>query len=275
MNLHRITRLIMVNSNRTKILNSVKYPPVGRCIYCGDTSRLSREHILPFGLSGTAELPDASCERCRKITGQIEQIVLRGPMWAVRVYRRLKSRTKHEEAPRTYALTVIRGGQEAVVSLPPDEYPILLPFPVFPSPAFIDPEGYRDGIRVKGITTISFGTRPEEALKKLGADEVRISKDLKPVAFARMLAKIAYAWAAAEGQLDTLNGKSPVVPAILGETDDIGRWVGTLDRPSSSAAGALHELAIHQDTNRRMLIAEVRLFADSQAPSYGIILGRT
>jgi len=195
-------------------------------------------------------------------------------MWAVRVYRRLKSRTKHEEAPRTYPLTVVRGGQQVVVSLLPEEYPILLPFPVFPPPAFLNPDGYCNGIHIKGITTISFGPRPDETLKRLGADEIRIPRDLRPVAFARMLAKIAYAWAAAEGQLDAIDGESLVVPAILAKTDDIGRWVGTLDRPSSSASSALHELAIHRDASRGMLIAEVRLFADSQTPSYGIILGR-
>jgi len=100
-------------------------------------------------------------------------------MWAVRVYRRLKSRTKYKEAPRSYPLMVIHGGQEAVVSLPTEEYPILLPFPVFPPPAFLNPEGCRDGIHVKEITTISFGSRPEETLKKLGADEIRIDQDLK------------------------------------------------------------------------------------------------
>jgi hypothetical protein len=257
-----------------KILDKLKYSPVGHCIYCGDTSHLSCEHILPLGLSGTAELPEASCEGCRKITGQVEQIVLRGPMWPVRVYRGLKSRTKHKDAPRTYPLTIIRGGQEALVSLPPEEYPILLPFPVFTPPAILDPEGYSDGIRVKKVTTISFGPRPEEVLKKHGAEQIRISRDVKPVAFARMLAKIAYAWAVAERQIDAPNADSPVVSAILGKTDDIGRWVGTLDHPSSHTSNALHHLAIHRDASRGMLIAEVRLFADSQTPSYGIILGK-
>lgn len=220
----------MADSQEVYALNNRKYPPVGFCIYCRDTSGLSREHILPFGLSGTAELPKVSCERCRKITGQLEQIVLRGPMWAVRVYRRLNSRTKHREAPRAYPLTVIRGGEKLVVSVPPEEYPILLPFPVFPPPAFLDAEGHCSGIHVKGVTTISFGPRPDETLKRLRADEIQISQDIKPAAFARMLAKIGYAWAAAEGQLAAIDGVPLVVPAILGKTDDIGRWVGTLDR---------------------------------------------
>jgi hypothetical protein len=257
-----------------KILDNLKYPPVGHCIYCGETSQLSCEHILPFGLSGTAELPEASCEGCRKITGQVEQIVLRGPMWPVRVYRELKSRTKHKEAPKTYPLTIIRGAQEVLVSLLPKEYPILLPFPVFSPPAVLDPQGYREGIRVKGIATISFGPRPEEVLKKHRAEHIQIARDLKPVEFARMLAKIAYAWAVAERQIDALNGESCVVSAILGKTDDIGRWVGTLGQPSSHLSNTLHHLAIHRDENRGMLIAEVRLFADSQTPSYGIILGK-
>jgi hypothetical protein len=89
-----------------------------------------------------------------------------------------------------------------------------------------------------------------------------------------MLAKVAYAWAVAEHQIDALNGESPVVSAILGKTNDIGRWVGTLDHPSSHTGNTLHHLAIHRDSARGMLIAEVRLFADSQTPSYGIILGK-
>jgi hypothetical protein len=60
----------MRDSQNVNVLNNRKYHPIGHCIYCGGTSGLSREHILPFGLSGTAELPEASCERCRKITGQ-------------------------------------------------------------------------------------------------------------------------------------------------------------------------------------------------------------
>ena len=90
-----------------------------------------------------------------------------------------------------------------------------------------------------------------------------------------MIAKIGYATAFALGDLRRLEGPSPVIPSILGEEDDIiGRWVGTLTDPIRNYPGLLHRIEIHEDTKRRLLLAEVQLFSDSKTPSYGVILGR-
>lgn len=110
------------------------YDPVGFCIYCKSVDGLEREHVLPLGLGGIAVLPKASCRACAAITGEIEQVVMRGPMRAVRVYRALRSRTKHKDAPRTYALTIIKNGVEEKIDLAAEDYPILLHFPVFSEP---------------------------------------------------------------------------------------------------------------------------------------------
>jgi len=256
-----------------KRLNNVTYKPIGRCIYCGATTDLRKEHILPFGLSGTAVLPESTCGRCAQITGRVEQTVLRGPMWAVRVFRDLKSRTKHKDAPRTYPLTVLRGDHEEIVELPVEEYPILLHFPLFSPPALLEPEGYVSGIRVTDVATVSFGPRPEDVMKRLGVTTIRTSQKQESVAFARMLAKIAYAMAAAEDQLSSIKGHAPVLPAILGETDNIGRWVGTLTQPFRTYGGLLHRVLLHRNDEKGLLIGEVQLFSDSQTPSYGVILG--
>ena len=256
-----------------KHVDNVTYEPVDCCIYCGATTDLRKEHIFPFGLSGTAVLPKSTCGRCAKITGRVEQTILRGPMWAVRVFRDLKSRTKHKDAPKTYPLTVLREGHEEVVDLPVEEYPILLHFPLFSPPALLEPEGYVGGIRVTGVATISFGPRPEDVMKRLGVTTIQTSQKQKPVAFARMLAKIAYAMAAAEDRLSLIKGQAPVIPAILGETDDIGRWVGTLPQLVRAHNGLLHKVLFHRDDGKGLLIAEVQLFSDSQTPSYGVILG--
>ena len=153
-----------------KILNNTAYPPISRCIYYGEISDLRREHILPFGLSGSAVLPRSTCGKCAKITGQTEQTVLRGPMWAVRVYRDLTSRTKHKDAPKTYPLNVIRELNEETVHLTPVNYPILLHFPIFSPPAFLEPQGYTAGICLSGFATVSFGPNPREVAKRLKAD---------------------------------------------------------------------------------------------------------
>jgi hypothetical protein len=42
--------------------------------------------------------------------------------------------------------------------------------------------------------------------------------------------------------------------------------------PPQAHPGELHRLILHQQQG--LLIAEVQLFADSETPSYGVILGR-
>jgi hypothetical protein len=82
-------------------LNGRRYDSVEQCIYCGAKNNLQKEHILPSGLSGTAVLPDSTCSKCVSVMGRQEQIVLRGSMWPVRVYRDFKSRTQAvQQLPR-------------------------------------------------------------------------------------------------------------------------------------------------------------------------------
>jgi hypothetical protein len=262
--------------DQIKNLERVSYKPIGRCIYCGASGNLQREHIVPLGLClrGTAVLPKSTCGNCAKIIGHFEGEVLRGPMWAVRVYRQLKSRTKHADAPKTAKLRVKKNDNEFEIELPLDEYPILLHFPIFSPPAFLSPSGYTKGINISGIATISFGPNPKTVLSKIGATAILATGDYKPVAFARMIAKIAYAFAVAEGAINLIDGEPFVLPAILGQRDEIGMWVGTLTEPYKSFKGLLHHIMPHEDRERGLLIVEVQLFADSQTPRYGVILGK-
>jgi hypothetical protein len=255
-------------------MKKLSYRPFRRCIYCGETNNLQREHIFPFGLSGLGVLPKASCPKCAEITGRFEKEVLRGPMWAVRVYRKLRSRRKHKDAPQMELLRIRKGSEEQEVKLSLSEYPILLCFPVFSPPGFILPSGYEKGIRIRGLVTISFGADLRKVLLKYGGTEVVMKQDYDHVAFARMLAKIAYAYAVAEGATALIKGSSLVLPAIMGKKDDVGKWVGTLDGPYKKFKGVLHRILLHKDTNQGLLIAEIQLFADSATPNYGIILGK-
>jgi hypothetical protein len=260
--------------DQVKDLGRVSYKPIGRCIYCGASGNLQREHIVPLGLNGTAVLPKSTCADCAKITGHFEREVLRGPMWAARVYRQLKSRTKYANAPKTAKLRVKKNENEFEIELPLAEYPILLHFPIFSPPAFLSPSGYTKGINISGVATISFGPNPKTVLSKIGATAISAKGDYKPVAFARMIAKIAYSFAVAEGAINLIGGEPFVLPAILGQRDEIGMWVGTFTKPYKSFKGLLHHIALHEDKERGLLIAEVHLFADSQTPRYGVILGK-
>jgi hypothetical protein len=254
-----------------KDLAKRRYPAVNRCIYCGSTEDLSREHIIPFGLSGTATLRKASCERCRKITGALELKLLRGQLWPVRVLRGLQSR-RPNEAPKSYKLTLLRKGNEESIDLPADEYPILIHFPVFPVPGFLTGTIQAGAITAKGLHVVSFGLSPEAVGRRFGATGIRVTVSQQPVEFAREIAKIAYAYAVAELGLDSFL-EAYVVPAILGESQDVGRWVGTDPGLAERTVGVIHHLEL--TTNEAGIVGvRVTLFSDSQAPSYLVVVGR-
>ena len=168
----------------------------------------------------------------------------------------------------------MRDGKEQAIELKIDDYPTLLHFPLFAPPAHLtrSPE-YKTGIVISGIASVLFGPRPDDVAKSLGATELKLTANSQPVAFARMIAKIAYAFAAAERATDDIEGQPFVLPAILGQQDDIGRWVGTLTRPIEAHPGELHRIIIHHEKEKGLLSAEVQLFADSETPSYGVVLG--
>jgi hypothetical protein len=88
-----------------------------------------------------------------------------------------------------------------------------------------------------------------------------------------MVAKVGYAMAFGQGALALLDGPCLALPAILGYTDDIGRWVGTVADPIRKYASVLHRIGVHEDREIRLLLAQVQLFADSETPSYWVILG--
>lgn len=214
-----------------KPLDEKVYSPIGRCIYCGSTDALEKEHILPFGLSGTAILLKASCRGCASITGATEQTLLRGSFWPVRIFRNLKSRKKHKDAPSTFPVTIVRDGRDEIVQLAVEKLPILLHFPIFLPPAYISKSGLKAGITLAGLATVKFDRDPGETGQSLGSSILRFNDQQHPVEFARVIAKIGYAFAVAEGATADLDGEPLVVPAIIDRPNDIGQWVGTLTAP--------------------------------------------
>jgi hypothetical protein len=267
------SRAKVATAREHKVLDNRVYRPVGHCIYCGARDNLEREHVLPFGLSGTAVLPKSSCRRCAAITGAVEEDLLRGAFWPLRIYRDLKSRTRHESAPKKFPVSVVRGEETEQEFVEIGALPIMLPFPLFPLPGHLSQTQTQAGILVSGVASVHFGTQLKATATALGASKVSVTAEIKPAQFARMIAKIGYAYACAEGAISDLDGDPFVLPAILGRRDEIGRWVGTLTKPIEAFPGVLHRIAVHHDWEHRLLIAEVQLFSDSETPSYGVVLG--
>lgn len=249
------------------------FEPYGSCIYCGRTDDLRTEHIVPYALDGNLKLPKSTCKSCADETSKFELDVLRGDFRAARVYRGLQSRTKHAGAPARYTLDVARDGHEQQVELPIEEYPVVIHFPIFPAPRILMTEEERKGIDVIGTHTISFGPTPIEVMRKLGAQSVGATSSQKPAQFARMVAKIAYAMAAATDSLKYLAEPSRLPAIILGNNDAIGHFVGTIQEPNESYP-ELHRVFIIEDRGRGLLIGDVQIFSDSQTPRYGVVIGR-
>lgn len=250
-----------------------RYPPYGKCIYCNATEGLTTEHIVPFGLGGTLELPQASCARCAVETSKVERAVLRGELRPVRIFRALQSRRKHKGAPSVYSLVIVRSGAEETVELPLEEYPLLVAFPDFAPARLAVGQQSKPGIDVAGIVTVSFGADPASVLRNLGATSIKPYVSTQPAQFARMVAKIAYSMAAATSALSLIKAPSPIREIILGTNTHIGDYVGTLTYPLDAHEDQLHRIIVLPDTQTGQLVADVQLFSDSHAPRYGVLLG--
>lgn len=264
-----------MNDYRDRLENksAKRYAPYGECIYCGATSDLTDEHIVPFGLGGDHVLPKSSCKPCAAITSRFERTILRGELRQMRIYRELQSRRKHRDAPSSYPVDVVRNGVEETIEVPLKQYPILVPFFEFPPPRLITGEPSRPGIDVFAHTTISFGADPAKFMKDFGIDNVKIKVRTAPAQFARLLAKIGFSMAAATGALKLLSSESPIRNLIKGTDENFGDYIGTLTLPLSTRSGVLHTVAVFPDTDSGQLVADIQLFSDSGTPRYGVLLG--
>jgi hypothetical protein len=263
---------LLVKKKQISDFSKCSYDAVGRCIYCDSKEDLRREHIIPYALGSDVILPLSTCRNCARITGNFEQVVLRGPMWPVRKLLQLKSRSKHANAPKTKRILILKNGEKRQIELPLEEYPILLYFPIFPQPGY-DNKHYKSGILLMGVDTICFDSTPVEVAIKYGADKL-ILKD-RPyhyIEFAKTIAKIGYSYAVAEGRIKKIKGQPLLLSALLGKSKDIGKWVGTSQKHEVYPE-LLHRLATREDKKKDLLIAEVQLFANSPTPTYQVIIG--
>lgn len=248
---------------------------VDRCIYCGTSDGpLGTEHIVPYGLAGEWLLDRASCTPCSAVTSKAELDVLRNMLGSARITLRFPSRRKRQRKS-TVPLLVTRDGREAEVDLPPEKSWPVMTFPVFAVPAEYDrSRDYSHGIGpILGIRVITLGDRdPGQIRESHSAEAIEARVAFQPVAFALVLAKIAYGWCVATYGLDAIETVH-VLPAILGQRDDIGRWVGNPSRTMLDGEKGLHVMECGVYPNGQ-LAARVRLFAHFQAPEYFVIVGQ-
>lgn len=253
-----------------------KQPPGLRCIYCGAQGKLSEEHVVPFGLSGTHRIPWASCDECRDITSKFELKVQRTLFIEPRVLLGLKTRRPNER-PTKFSVIVKRvDGAEEVRNVDFAEYPGFFTVPIFEVPAFVKPWKYKRGVNIRGkVHGFLVRDKAKRLVDKIkaesGVEGVSFRTTYEPAAFAQMLAKIAH------GICVIHYGRDFATRSYLGRTirleiDDVGKWVGSVNggRPTPQAA-ELHQMEIR--VSGGLVRVHIKLFSLVGGPEYVVFVG--
>lgn len=263
---------------------AAKYAAVGSCIYCNSKAYSSRpgirthplgaEHIVPEGIGGMLELPQASCQKHEDITGRlVEGDVLGRTLKAFRAHLQLKKKGSGPH-PKSLPLDAKIDGKEQRIDIPIEDYPIIFMMLHFPPPSFV-PSNTSPGRVVDGIiaATLRYDQR-------LLYQKYRISgfsnAPWDSQMFSRMLAKIGHSLAAAE------IGVAAFRPLLLDFIRDgnvramnlIGGEPNDTPTPKSTA---LHELAIGYQRGKQVtyVVARIQLFARHGGPRYYVVVGES
>lgn len=250
------------------------YGPVNHCIYClSDSSILTTEHVVPYALNGPMELLESSCEACAKVTGSIEQKILRGSLWPVRSQLGLNSR-RPKEQPRTFPIELVDESGIERVDVPVDRHLTLLVTPVFDLPSFFDGVGTVDTFKYKAIFAEHVTKNSRDRLESFKPiTSVRLQINIDPSVYGRFLAKIGHSLSVAILGKDTFD---PFLPStILGTENHLKALVGTstqLEPPTES----LHSLQIAtcNGFERPYVVACIRLFSRYGSPTQVVVVGQ-
>ena len=261
------------------------YDPVGRCIYCGSdggTDGLRSEHILPFSLGGTAELPAASCRKCEGITSYLDGYLARAIYHHLRVHTGTQSRNGHPEV--LPAEIEMQDGKRTLV-LPMNDHPFFLNMPVWGYPGVL--RGFQPTTDFGDAKAHVYWSIPPTMRKTLGLHdgEAAIVRDTSgPInlsTFGRAIAKIGYCHAVAHYGLwgfrrlvlpDLILGKYPCIPYFVGGDMALP--------PPPTPRGQMHEFQFIDINYRalRLLVVAFRIFAHSGTkengmPIYRVVVG--
>lgn len=249
---------------------------IGCCIYCLSTENLSKEHIVPICFGGRWILENASCQQCGAITSAFEGHVA-GKLWpSTRFLYGVQSKRRPKQRPPSFALKVTTvDGNEHSIELSPEKYGGVTPFIGFELP------GHLTGKQTTGTVVSSHslnrngGLDFKDLAQEIGSAvaSVELHTELKPSAFARMVAKIAYGFAIAQYGLNKIHDDSFVLPAILGLREDIGMWVGNSPRDTEDP---LQDFGVEIFEEANEIRARVRFWGRLHGSmTYLVILSKT
>lgn len=247
------------------------YPPAGYCIYCGARDcDLSDEHIIPYALNGNLVLPKASCAACAKFTQKIEEVCThkRWEMLApFRSKNKMQSRSRWTRENKVSAEVIRQDGTRGRREFAADSFPAMLFGIHLPVAGILQGVLPTNEVECKFQIRI-FGDVDAGAFK---GEAVRACA-IRYEAFFQLLAKIGYAYTAAE------IGGAPypmVADIILGRSDKTAHLIGGngLDHKYERADFG-HRLELRDVTVRDAIftVAVIRLFGDFGMPEYHVVM---
>lgn len=270
-----------MGNDKAENLIRQRFFEIGKCIYCSDAaSKLTKEHVVPFGLGGDAiVLKKACCEKCRVITSKCERNPIHDSWAEVRAALDFPSR-KRKLDEEVFPLNVtLEDGSEATLELKGKETLGLLQFLEYDSPAFFVAHDYKSGISVTGARLIGFGVDVEGFMKKHKIKGFRFTTTSKGNDFEKMIAKMAYCLTVACMGLDCLDERY-VLPAIMDEKDDVGYWMGcNIDGRIVPLIGkepggfAIRFHVVISNSGKKNIIVGLKFFPASEAPEYIVVVG--
>ncbi len=268
----------MESSEGWENIQGRRYPPVGRCIYCGSDGNpngLSDEHMVPFSLGGDAILPKASCAECATETSKIELYLARHIFHEFRSHVGAPSRKK--SLPSTLSADISVGDQEGSHEFLAADQPFALMLPTWDHPGIMRQAQPSENFSICNVRAYNFV--PGNLRDVLGLPEdapdpiVHIGSSTLNM-FARAIAKIAYCNVVGRYGLDGFRplvlpdlilGRYPCVPYFVGSDPGVP--------PPPNARNMRHAVWIATANGReglRFLVASIRLFAHSGTREHGM-----
>lgn len=255
-----------------------KFDPVGHCIYCGakgPRTPLHIEHIVPECLGGYAELPQASCPDCEKVTSYLEGVCGRQLFNHTRVHLGLLGK-RPKTRPKKIPVRFVREGKMWTEDVPPTHHFVLLVMPIFARPRIL--LGIEPSRQSHQIDWHLTWDKERADRSRGGIGEIEVDVKVNEPAFCRMLAKIAHSFSYSYfGR--AFYAQSHLLPdLILGRNLNASYLVGGALEPllipdqTNLASGYDHRLALRFEHHQgvKWLICRIQLFANYNTPAYDV-----
>ncbi len=245
------------------------YPSKGACIYCGAKDRpLRDEHIVPYSLSGTHILLKASCPQCEDMTKKFEQKVARDLWGDARTSFKQPTRRKKER--RTHIEIPLENGH-GIQSIPINEYPAGFVFYKMGACGFLQGLPETTDISASWEFVVIDDDKRRDAFRLEHGRHAILQFRHVPDDFGRLLAKIAYCQVLTA--LDLGDFRPLILPYITGKKSNLSYLVGSIGGVPEGENGYRLTTMYAERGQDLILLVEVRLYANTHAPTYQVIVG--